>query len=45
MTVDNKDIWDERTLNNWKEKMSDIGKGQKLTEEELQQLRKEGKIN
>lgn len=45
MTADNCDSWDEKTQKNWKEKMLDIGKGQKLSEKELAQLRKEGKIN
>lgn len=37
--------WDEETKKNWEEKMSEPIKWKKISEEELAQLRKEGKIN
>lgn len=43
--ISKEETWDKETQEDWNAKMADIGVGKKLTEEELAQLRKEGKIN
>ena len=37
--------WDEETRKDWDEKMSEPVSWKKISSEELEQLRKEGKIN